>query len=286
MQAMGVVPDVVIVRHAYIYTYSRLGFRPHIIWNIRILLLSYLDRFSSRHAIAEWHRLIRRVSHGVKTLKRKKDRLWLRFTTEDAANYAAQELKERASRHRHFQVFLYKKEVDVRSVPFTKGMAVGELARHLKLSRDQVLCIGNGHNDISSLDGEVARHTGCPANADAEVMAVVHKTGGHIAGERSLRGVIEILDAYRDDKVNSELPVWWEDPADGSNPSRRPHRHAQQDGSLLRNALLLGAAAYTVLLVFASFGLAPASDAIMRPYRAVLHSVERVFLKVWDLWFA
>ena len=287
MKAMGLEPEVVIVRHAYIFTRSRYGYIPHVIWNFRVLLLVWLDRISSRRAIGEWHELITRVTHGVKTVRRKRDRLWLRFGTEEAALYAAKELRKRVNEYSHFRVFQYRKEVDVRSVPFTKGMALKELALHLKVRRENILAIGNGHNDFSILDGAVARFTGCPANSEPEVMEVVHAAGGHVAQQQSLSGVIEVIDAVVEDRINSELPPWWEDPAKGDNPrSNRGQRHHHSRKKLIRNIVLAAAAAYTVLLVFASFNLIPfVSGWIIKPFYALLSVGEGYLSKLLQWWY-
>jgi hydroxymethylpyrimidine pyrophosphatase-like HAD family hydrolase len=284
MRAMGLTPDVVIIRHAYIFTRGRFMVRyvPHLLWNLRILLLLWLDRFSSRRAIAEWHHLITRTTHGVRTVRRRKDRLWLRFSTEEASAYAARELQKRVDEFKHFRVFHYRKEVDVRSVPFTKGMALKELTRRLGLTRDNVLAIGNGHNDISALTGEVAAFTGCPGNSEPEVMDAVHHAGGHIANERTLKGVIEIMDAMMQGNVCSDLPNWWEDPKQGDNPSpERPQKRGRR--THLKSIVLGGVALYTGLLVFASFGLVPKSGLIMKPYNMVLAHVEKGFVKFWSM---
>lgn len=283
MKAMGLMPEVVIIRHAYIYTRTRFGYVPHMVWNARVLLLLWLDRASSRRAIQAWHDLITRTTHGVRTVRRKRDRLWLRFQTDEAAAFAAAELERVSRPFRHFRVFRYRREVDVRSVPFTKGMALQELARHLKVAREHMLAIGNGHNDISILDGEVARYTGCPANSEPEVMQAVHEARGHIAQERSLRGVLEIVDAVVGGCINSDLPVWWENPAAGDNPSPRHPSHTARTHRRVRGGLLAGAAVCTVMLVFASFGLLPRplGRLVLAPFHAVLSQVERAL--VWLL---
>lgn len=287
MKAMGLEPEVVILRHAYIYTRGRYGYKPHVIWNLRVLMLVWLDRISSRRAIGEWHALITRVTHGVKTVRRKRDRLWLRFRTEEAALYAATELRKRVNEYSHFRVFHYRKEVDVRSVPFTKGMALKELAGHLNIRRENILSIGNGHNDISILDGTVSGFTGCPSNSEPEVMEVVHEAGGHVAQQKSLSGVLEIIDAVVEDRINSELPVWWEDPAKGDNPkSNRGQKHHHSRENLVLNISLAIAAAYTVLLVFASFDLIPfGSGWIIKPFRTLLSVGEEYLSMLLEWWY-
>jgi hypothetical protein len=285
MKAMGLTPDVVVVRHAYIYTLTRFGYVPHLLWNLRVLLLVWLDRASARRAIQEWHTMITRATQGVRTVRRKRDRLWLRFRTDEAAAFAASELKRVSEPYRHFRVFQYRREVDVRSVPFTKGLAVREVARRMQVPRESILAIGNGHNDISILDGEAARFTGCPANSEPEVMQAVHAAGGHIAQERSLRGVIEILDAVTGGRINSELPPWWEDPAEGENPWPHRAQHADRSGQRTRNRILAGVILWTVLTVFAEFGVLmpePVCNVILLPYRAVLSRVEAGMVWVWQ----
>jgi hypothetical protein len=284
MQAMGLVPEVVVVRHAYIYTRGKRGYYPHLLWNLRILIMLWVDRLCARRAIAEWHSLITRATHGVRTVRRKRDRLWLRFNSEEAAEYAAHELEQRVKEFRHFRVFRYRREVDVRSVPFTKGMAVKELARHMGVAREHILAIGNGHNDISALDGGVAKFVGCPANSEPEVMEVVHEAKGHIASGRSLSGVVEILDAYANGVVSNDLPVWWENPSEGDNPWPNHSRRSEaRRRKRVRSMALAAVAGYTVLIVFASFGIVPGADAITRPYRAVVSVCERGLERFWSV---
>lgn len=286
MKVMGLTPDVIIVRHAYIYTMGRYHYRPHILWNLRILLLLWIDRIHSRQAISEWHSVITRVSHGVRTVRRKRDRLWLRFNTEEAAAFAAEELKKRVDEFHHFRVFHYRKEVDVRSVPFTKGMSLSEMARHMGIDRDEILAIGNGHNDISALDGSVAKFTGCPANSEAEVMSAVHESGGHIAENPSLKGVVEIIDSTLSGTMCSDLPVWWEDPATTDNPShnRNAHHSGQKRKKRMKSAMLAAVVAATVLIVFASFNAMPGSGLIMKPVSKVLSVFEKVVVRTYEIW--
>jgi len=220
MRLMGIMPDYVIVNHAYIYSISEFGCFPHILWNLRIRYLIWASKLYVRDAIESWHEMITGVSLGVSTVKRKEDRLCLRFDSEDSATVAADLLREKVKPYRHLQVFKYYMEVDVRSVPFTKGLAVSELARHLAIPASEILAIGNGHNDISMMHGDVAKDVGCPSNSEGEVIEAVHKAGGHIAGKKSLGGVLEIIEAYQSGNVCSDLPENWKPPSQGGNPQR------------------------------------------------------------------
>ena len=227
----------------------------------------------------EWNDLFTGGALGVTTLRQHRDRLCMRFDSEEAAGVAADMLKERIYPYKNLRVFRHFLEVEVRAIPFTKGLAVAELTRHLGITRQQVLAIGNGHNDISMLDGTVAALTGCPANSEAEVMETVHLSGGHIAEGRSLRGVMEILEAVTTGKVNCELPEWWAD----SIETMRQQSHHSKKSKLRRKKMiglwLAGGVAYTVMLVFANFGLIPlVSGLIMKPYWLLVSLVERVML--------
>jgi len=62
-----------------------------------------------------------------------------------------------------------------------KGSALAELARLLGIPREEVLAIGDHHNDIPMLDGSAATMVACPANAVDEVKDVVRAANGYIS---------------------------------------------------------------------------------------------------------
>ena len=278
MWIMGAAPDFVIVRHAYIYGLTRFGYIPHLFWNLKIRYLLWSSYANTRKAIDQWHGMIAHFSTGVTTVKKAKDRLWLRFTSEEAATVVAEMLKEKVKPYHHLQVFKYLMEVDVRPVPYTKGLAVSELAQHLGLDRDQILAIGNGHNDISMLDGKTAGLTGCPANSDAEVIEVVHRSGGHIAKGDSLAGVMEILDAFTTGTVKSDMPADWEDPTHCPNSRHRRPDRPRSSGPRGVNPWVVAATVYTILLVFAVYLKFPFSGWIAKPYWVFLRAIVKLVL--------
>jgi hypothetical protein len=173
-------------------------------------------------------------------------------------------------------------EVDVREVPYTKGLAVAELAAHLGLRRENVLAVGNGSNDISMLAGDIASHTGCPSNSEPEVMEVVHRSGGHIATGRTLAGVLEIMEATQAGSVRSDLPENWRPPEEQPNPlssrSSRDRGRTQSAARWRRKATwwMVPAMAYTVLAVFASFDVLPFGGLITRPFAWIALAAEKV----------
>lgn len=277
MRLMGIAPDFAILRHAYIYEKTRYGYLPHIFWNIRIFIMQWASMLYMRETIEEWHSMITSTTIGVSTIKKKRNRLWMRFDTEDSAEVAANILKEKARPHRHLQVFRYLKEVDVRSVPFTKGLAVTELARHLGVPTAQVLTIGNGHNDISMLNDAVAGMTGCPANSEPEVMNIVHKMNGHISRQRSLGGVLDIIAAFLTDHVASELPPNWKDPVLSVNPSQAKSSKRRRHRLSWSQLIMIAGVIYVVLLVPAYFNLIPMVSAFIRlPFDIVVRVLQKI----------
>jgi hydroxymethylpyrimidine pyrophosphatase-like HAD family hydrolase len=279
LHAMGMSPDFVVVSHAYIFEKTRIGYMPHLIWNLRIAYIIWVNNITAREAITDWHDTITGVSGGVSTLKRTKSRVMLRFDSPDAARVASEVLQEKLRGFHHLQVFHAKDEVDVRTVPFTKGLSVSELARHLGIDKEEILTIGNGHNDISMLDRKVAGMVACPANSEPEVMKVVHREGGHISREKSLGGVMDSINAYQSDKVDSSLPGDYVDPVQKTHEKPRRSSRRRRSRMSWRTMVLIGLAVYVVLLVFASYGLIPyVSGLIVKPYHLCLRLLEKMVL--------
>lgn len=267
MRIIGIVPDYVIIKHAYIYSRTSFGYFPHVLWNLQIGYSKWLSRVTVARAIKRWQSVVLRNVKGARTMAMSKDRLCLQFNTPAEAATAAELLKKQVEGYRYIRVFPYVKEVDVRCIPYTKGLSLSELCKHIGCGPDNVLAIGDGHNDISMFGPEVAMYTGCPANSEPEVISAVHETGGHIAEKPFLAGVVEVVDAHINGEVLSALPEWWVDPSKGANPrrARRPSKEAQ-DKKALRRGVLFAMSAYAVITVLASFRLIPfVSGLIMKP---------------------
>lgn len=79
---------------------------------------------------------------------------------------------------------------------YSKGTALGELARLTGISRDEVFAAGDHYNDIPMLDGTHAKWVACPSNAVEAVKITVQKAGGHIATAPCSHGLIEALRAF------------------------------------------------------------------------------------------
>jgi HAD superfamily hydrolase (TIGR01484 family) len=76
---------------------------------------------------------------------------------------------------------------------YHKGAALAELARLLRVPRENIFAAGDHHNDVSMLDGKVAGMPSCPANAIPEVQQAVRGAGGYVAQKLHGAGVHEAL---------------------------------------------------------------------------------------------
>jgi HAD superfamily hydrolase (TIGR01484 family) len=277
MRMIGVVPNFIIIRHAYIYGLTRFGYQPHFIWNLRIKRLVWMEQWKVSHVLEEWADMVFGNGRRAGSVRRTHSCLKMRFDKEETAKAAANVLEDKIKKYRNLRILRFLREVHIKVVPFTKGMAVSELSRRIGIGRENVLTIGDGHNDISMFDENVALYTGCPANAEPEVMQVIHVRNGHIAKGRSLAGVIEILDAHKSGNVCSDLPDGWKDPELRENPNHTHHK--QHESHMIRNIICLLAVLYVLLAVFANFRMLPGSVAglLLWPIRLAVRLMVKIF---------
>jgi hydroxymethylpyrimidine pyrophosphatase-like HAD family hydrolase len=73
LHSLGLLPDYVIVRHAYIYKQTRFGYLPHVGWNARILLHLLFSRLHVREAINEWYGLLTKMCTGSTVVVKNKE---------------------------------------------------------------------------------------------------------------------------------------------------------------------------------------------------------------------
>ena len=76
---------------------------------------------------------------------------------------------------------------------YSKGTALGELARLLGVPREAIFAAGDHYNDISMLDGQFARWVACPANSADAVKETVRNAKGYVANATYSDGVVEAL---------------------------------------------------------------------------------------------
>jgi HAD superfamily hydrolase (TIGR01484 family) len=74
-----------------------------------------------------------------------------------------------------------------------KGSSLVELSRLLDIAREDVLAVGDHHNDIPMLDGSAAAMVACPANAVGEVKDAVRSAGGYVSPYSWGEGVADAI---------------------------------------------------------------------------------------------
>ena len=88
-----------------------------------------------------------------------------------------------------------------------KGSALAELARLLGIPREEVLAIGDHHNDIPMLDGSAAAMVACPANAVAEVKELVSSAGGYVSPFPWGEGVADAVRHFAGQRISPHRPT-------------------------------------------------------------------------------
>ncbi len=267
----GAVPDFVVARHAYIFSFERWGFLPHPFWNIHIRSIVRREQTHMEEVLAGLRTRLLRTYRSAKLIQGDVDRLHVRFTDLDDCRAAIVAARQGIEHCSSLMIFEFKQDVILRSVPFTKGLAIKEICRHRNVLPESVLAIGDGENDISLLDEAVCGRCGCPANAVDEVMERVHSMGGHIAERKTLGGVIDVLNAFEHGDVSSSLPHEILPPfaRDHEEPLRM-HRHRSRYGHEWRRVFLGGASAGTAILVLAHYNVLPFSRHIVKPFELVI----------------
>jgi len=280
MRLIGIVPNYLIIRHAYIYSLTRFGYMPHFTWNLRTRHLLWMERLRVCNVLEECCDMAAGSASRGGCIRRTKNWARMRFDSEETTASVANMVREKIKPYRNLRMLKFVREIDIRLVPFTKGLAVSELARHIGIGKENVLTIGDGHNDISMFDANVASYTGCPVNAEPEVMEIVFERRGHIAKSRFLTGVVEILDAHTTGTVCSDLPDGWKKPELRENPSSNHIHHGRHESHVVRNITCLVATLYVVLMVFASFKMIPhLSGPIMMPIRLLVKLLVKITAK-------
>ena len=79
---------------------------------------------------------------------------------------------------------------------FSKGTALRELSRLLKVPRERVFAAGDNYNDLTMLDQRVASNVACPGNALEPVKEHVRNLRGFVAEKPASEGMIEALEYF------------------------------------------------------------------------------------------
>jgi HAD superfamily hydrolase (TIGR01484 family) len=81
-------------------------------------------------------------------------------------------------------------------VGYSKGSALQELARLLKLPPQRIFAAGDNYNDLAMLDPRIAANLACPSNGLDAVKAHVTARGGFVASKPASEGMMEALEHF------------------------------------------------------------------------------------------
>ncbi|MFI0348111.1 MAG: HAD family hydrolase [Chthoniobacterales bacterium] len=84
---------------------------------------------------------------------------------------------------------------------YNKGSTLAELSRFLFIEADHILAIGDHHNDLAMLNGQVATMVACPSNAHDVVKKMVRQQGGHVSRYPTGKGTAEAIGRYHRGKT-------------------------------------------------------------------------------------
>ncbi|HSI64473.1 MAG TPA: HAD family hydrolase [Candidatus Saccharimonadia bacterium] len=79
---------------------------------------------------------------------------------------------------------------------FSKGTALRELGRLLKVPSQRIFAAGDNHNDLPMLDVGIAANIACPSNALESVKNHVRELGGFVASRPASEGMMEALQHF------------------------------------------------------------------------------------------
>jgi hydroxymethylpyrimidine pyrophosphatase-like HAD family hydrolase len=77
-----------------------------------------------------------------------------------------------------------------------KGNILGDFASRAGYDRAEILAVGDQFNDLNMLDGAVAMHAGCPADAIVEVRETVRTARGYVARAQGPLGTVEAIEHF------------------------------------------------------------------------------------------
>jgi hydroxymethylpyrimidine pyrophosphatase-like HAD family hydrolase len=276
LRDVGILPDYAILKYMFIYRREGDAYRLCRRWSLYVLGLRFLRPWLTRRVLREWRDAAVTGFRGTRIMANSSNHLQLRFKSDESAASALSVLNTRLDGLDHVQTAINGATIDVRSFLSLKGLGLKELERRLGVAPAEVLAIGNGYHDLSMLDERTARLTGCPANSHARVIERVRQAGGHVARQRALAGVLEILNAYMTDSVDSSVPPSWRPPGGLRQGNRTPEAQRAQQRKVILRWAALAVASYAILLAFASVEVVPYYWVIMRPFEIGVNLVARV----------
>jgi hypothetical protein len=276
----GIFPDLLVTGRNRVFGRHGKGYRMQPVYTARVMAAAVLGHVQASRTLKQMHHHLSDHVQGVRRVRQLPDRFTLRFATLEAATESMRWIKQRIRDLPALKAQQVERELSVIQITCRKGTAVRVLSERLGIPRDEILTIGDSRTDRCFMDRRVAFHTGCPLNTDEETRETVHDAKGHLSTQFSMAGSIDVIRATLDGNVSSEMPPLPEDMPRRRRTGAGGSRSGSLDRKHLLHSYILGAAIVGITLaVFASFGIMPFSELIMKP----VHLLFRLFSGIWSM---
>ena len=195
--SLGLFPDFLVTEDARVHDYGKAGIpMPHRRWNGALTFRRTMARLRSRRQLQECGRALLTRFPDAQDKARNGIDVWFHFADEASAQDAEMLLSNGMSPPDSFFVLRWGQELCLAPKTGTKGEALNYLCRRLGIHSSGVFVIGDGPNDRSMLQREVAGMTACVGNATDEILDTVRTIGGYVARGNGMAGVLEALRVY------------------------------------------------------------------------------------------
>lgn len=189
-------PDALICLESLIYLRQGRDYSAHASWNERAMECSYACHARVQERLSLRLDYIRREYRPLQTVVAEACTAFLLRESDELTEGLHRELERVLSGIEDIMITRSGGWVSVMPSMLGKGNALLAYARHAGLSSQNILAVGDHHNDLPMLGTGAAGHVGCPADAIPEVREAVQRAGGMVAGRPGPAGTVEVLRAH------------------------------------------------------------------------------------------
>ncbi|MCK5834422.1 MAG: HAD family phosphatase [Lentisphaeria bacterium] len=195
-RSRGLKPDFILVSESYIFRWTKIGYFPDLVWNLKVWWKRRRVRKEIAKHIDFWEKEILSRWPTCRALSSRYASLWYHFSNKEEAIAAEQFLDAEISDLPKLQTFRSGAEVYMGVTYCGKGDALNELCRKYKIDLAETLAVGDGDNDLSMLDGSSAKMIACVENSCSKLKEVVKQAEGYQAENSGVDGVVESINYF------------------------------------------------------------------------------------------
>lgn len=194
-----ILPDYLITSERYLYCYDKKkGWQPFTNWNQHCDML-HAEFFKKNGRFFEQIKNLISQYQGEVTMIENKEGISesLLAKSEELLDEIVLQILDLVPSPAAFSFQRTKIHLRFCHKQYDKGKVLGELSSRLSLKPNNILTIGDHHNDLSMLDGMVASMVACPSNAHHAVKTIVQKGNGYISQYPAGEGTAEAIHFYQ-----------------------------------------------------------------------------------------